>query len=296
MNRYRWIAPAVLIIGLPVWAQPKRPPIVGVAHVSLKVRSLAEARKFYGQGLGYSEVFQAGPSTYFKVNDHQYIQVTPGLQDDAEDRLLHVAFETTDIHGLRDYLASKGVAVAEKVAPNAEGDLGVTVYDPEGREIEFVEYTRGSLSSVNFGKAMGEARISERIIHAGFIVQDRAAEDRFWKDILEFRETWHGGMRDDRTDWIDMRVPEGTDWLEYMLNQPHPSARTRGVMNHLALGVPSADKAYQRLKTRTITMNEQPKIGRDGKWQLNLYDPDLTRVELMEPVPVEKPCCSEFVK
>jgi hypothetical protein len=25
---------------------------------------------------------------------------------------------------------------------------------------------------------------------------------------------------------------------------------------------------------------------------LNLYDPNLTRVELMEPKPVEKPCCS----
>jgi hypothetical protein len=38
----------------------------------------------------------------------------------------------------------------------------------------------------------------------------------------------------------------------------------------------------------------QPQIGRDGKWQLNLYDPDGTRVELMEFAPVEKPCCSEY--
>ena len=37
---------------------------------------------------------------------------------------------------------------------------------------------------------------------------------------------------------------------------------------------------------------QPPKIGRDGKWQLNLYDPNLTRVELMEPKPVETPCCS----
>jgi hypothetical protein len=28
--------------------------------------------------------------------------------------------------------------------------------------------------------------------------------------------------------------------------------------------------------------------------QLNLYDPDLTRVEMMEFQPAEKPCCSEF--
>ena len=40
---------------------------------------------------------------------------------------------------------------------------------------------------------------------------------------------------------------------------------------------------------------EQPTIGRDGKWQLNLYDPDLTRVELMEFKPVRKPCCSPML-
>ena len=33
--------------------------------------------------------------------------------------------------------------------------------------------------------------------------------------------------------------PDGPDWLEYMLNQPHPSTKIRGVMNHLALGVPT---------------------------------------------------------
>ena len=37
------------------------------------------------------------------------------------------------------------------------------------------------------------------------------------------------------------------------------------------------------------------KIGRDGKWQLNLYDPNLRRVELLEPKPVEKPCCSPML-
>jgi hypothetical protein len=35
-------------------------------------------------------------------------------------------------------------------------------------------------------------------------------------------------------------------------------------------------------------------MGRDGKWQANLYDPDGTRVELMEFQPVAKPCCSSF--
>jgi len=35
-------------------------------------------------------------------------------------------------------------------------------------------------------------------------------------------------------------------------------------------------------------------MGRDGKRQLNVFDPDLTRIELMEFKPAEKPCCSDF--
>jgi hypothetical protein len=31
-----------------------------------------------------------------------------------------------------------------------------------------------------------------------------------------------------------------------------------------------------------------------GKWQMNLYDPDGTRIEFMEFTPVQKPCGSEY--
>jgi catechol 2,3-dioxygenase-like lactoylglutathione lyase family enzyme len=130
------------------------------------------------------------------------------------------------------------------------------------------------------------------MIHVGVTVADRAAADRFYRDILEFKETWHGGMTDDKTDWIDMRVPEGTDWLEYMLNTHNPSPHTLGVMHHLALGVPDIKTGYQTVLSRGYKPKEPPQIGRDGKWQLNLYDPNYTRVELMEPKPVQTPCCS----
>jgi len=66
-------------------------------------------------------------------------------------------------------------------------------------------------------------------------------------------------------------------------------------MNHLALGEPSVEKGYQTLSERHAEMREKPKIGRDGKWQLNLYDPNFTRSELMEPIPVAVPCCSPII-
>jgi lactoylglutathione lyase len=283
-------------------AGAERPPIVGVAHIGLKTASLEAARKFYGHDLGFLEPFTVDKPagglmlTYFKVNDHQYIEVFPELRDAAEDRLSHIAFETTDIRKLRDYLASRGVQVPAELKPGLDGNLSMMLKDPDGHNVEFVQYMPGSLHSRNFGKFLSEARISDHIIHVGVTVADPAAADKFYRDILGFRETWHGGMRDDRTDWIDMRVPEGTDWLEYMCNVANPSPKTLGVMHHLALGVPSVDAGYKKLLDRGVDLKtEKPKIGRDGKWQLNLYDPDLTRTELMEPKPVQKPCCSEFM-
>ena len=275
----------------------KRPDIVGVAHIGLKTNDLAAARNFYGHDLGFEEPFTlAKPSgglllTYFKVNDHQYIEVFPELTSETEDRLSHIAFETADAGQLRDYLASRGVNVPEAIHPGRDGNLSFMIKDPDGHNVEFVQYMPGSLHSSNFGKFLPDTRISSHMIHVGVTVADRDAADKFYKDILGFREMWHGGMQDDRTDWVDMRVPEGTDWLEYMLNVHNPSPRTLGVMHHLALGVPSVEAGYKTLSGRGMKI-EQPQIGRDGKWQLNLYDPNLTRCELMEPTPVRTPCCS----
>jgi catechol 2,3-dioxygenase-like lactoylglutathione lyase family enzyme len=274
---------------------PKRPPIVGVAHIGLRSDDIAAARKFYGGVLGFQEPFSLDKLpedgtglllTYFKINDHQYIEVFPELKDPKQDRLSHISFETTDIDQLYAYLKSQGVKVPDKLEPMQDGNRGFDVFDPDGHDVEFIQFMPGSLHSRNFGKFLPAGRISQRMIHVGVVVKDRAAADRFYKDILGFQDIWHGGMDDKSTDWVDMRVPDGTDWLEYMLNVQNPDPKE--------LGVPNVKKSYQELLKHNFKPEEKPEIGRDGKWQLNLYDPNFTRVELMEPKPVQKPCCSEM--
>ena len=286
-----------------VAAAPTRPAIIGVSHIGLKTDDLAAARKFYTNVLGFSEAFSLDDPpgklllTYFKVNDHQFIEVFPEPKTPNEGELSHIAFETADAEQLRAYLGSRGVTVPDKLDPMLDGNRGFEVKDPDGHTIEFVQLMPGSLHTRDFGKHLPDTRISQHIIHVGVTVRDRAAADKFYKDILGFQQTWQGGMKDTETDWVDMRVPEGTDWLEYMLNVgDHPSLRTLGVVNHVALGVPNVNNAYKELLQRAPNLSEKPKIGRDGKWQLNLYDPNLTRAELMEPKPVQKPCCSPMLQ
>jgi lactoylglutathione lyase len=282
---------AVVGAGKPV---TPRPPIVGVANIGLKTDNLVAAREFYGHTLGYQEAFTLNKPTgglmltYFKVNDHQYIELSPNLTSPTEDRLSHVAFETTDAQALRDYLAAMGVAVPHILKPGLDGNLSFIVKDPDGHSVEFVQYLPNSLQGRNFGKFLTDTRISQRIIHVGVTVLDRAAADRFYKDILGFQLGWYGGMAEDRLDWVVMRVPEGSDWLEYMLNVHNPTPERLGVMHHLSLGVPNINVAYKTVVERGYKP-DPPKLGLDGKWQLNLYDPNHTRSELMEFKPVREP-------
>jgi catechol 2,3-dioxygenase-like lactoylglutathione lyase family enzyme len=279
----------------------ERPPIIGMAHIGLFVSDLAKAEEFYGHQLGFAHFSLDKPTgglmlNYYKVNDHQYIEIYPGLKGDSQDRLSHVAFETTDARKLRDYLGSKGIKVPAALKPGLDKNLSFMIDDPEGRKIEFVQYMPGSLHESKFKTLLPDTRVSDHMIHSGFVVHDRAAEDKLYKDILGFKVMWYGGMKDDQISWVDMRVPDGSDWLEYMLNVNNPdSPKTRGVMNHLALGVKSIQEPYHTILERGGKPPQPPKLGRDGKWQLNMYDPDLTRVELMEFKPAEKPCCSPMV-
>jgi catechol 2,3-dioxygenase-like lactoylglutathione lyase family enzyme len=189
-------------------------------------------------------------------------------------------------------LANKGVAVPEAIQPWPDGSRSFRLKDPEGHAIEFVERANGGPHDQPDPQA-----ISRRLIHAGFVVRNREIEDAFYKDTLGFHVYWYGGAQPGRTDWCAMQVPDGTDWLEYMLNVPaQPDARQLGVMNHISLGVENMQQTAAKLESHGWHPNdrEQAKIGKDGKWQLNLYDPDFSRVELMEFRPAQKPCCSDF--
>jgi len=283
----------ILMLGMAVSAMaqaPRRPPIVGLSHLTLRAADLAKSRQFYGGVLGFAEE-PAGSLQHarFRVNRHQFIELIAAGTHAPSDRLVEVGLETTDAEALRHYLARNGVQAPQQVTVAADGTRSFDVHDPEGHQICFVQYASGER-----GASAGQA-ISAHMIHAGFIVRNRAAEDHFYQHLLGFHVYWHGGMKNRETDWVDMQVPNGTDWLEYMLNVEHdPSPREAGVMRHLALGVADIKPAVKLVQQRGWPMPEKAEVGRDGKWQLNLYDPDLTRVEVMEFRPVETPCCAPY--
>ena len=270
-----------------------RPKITDVAFVRIGVSDMQTANNFYHGELKLPDVTCSfGPeSQCFFISPYQQVDLVKMEASPKQNRIDAIGMYTSDAPGLRKYLMSHGQKPAE-IVTNAYGHTSFQVNDPEGHTIEFIQQPSGGSGSVS-----ETAPLSSRMIHAGFVVKDRAAVDHFYNDILGFRLYWSGGMKEGETNWVAMQVPDGTDWVEYMLNVPENAGKhTLGVMNHISLGVVSVKAAKEQLEKAGVVLGaeEQPKIGRDGKWQLNLYDPDGTRVELMEFTPVEKPCCSEF--
>jgi catechol 2,3-dioxygenase-like lactoylglutathione lyase family enzyme len=279
----------------------ERPKITSISHLSVYTSDAFKAEYFYVHDLGAMKGADphnpAGVRYYF--NPLQFVEVLP-LPSGASsiNRLDHVAYNTVNAEGLRKYLAARGIGTPPAITRASDGSEYFEVNDLEGNRVEFVQPPANPPS-------VPENPLSPHVIHVGYLVHDPSAEDTLYRALLGFRPYWHGGMKDDVTDWISQQVPDGTDWLEYMVVRgpektgipPTMSQETLGVLDHFALGVPNMERAVTLLYAgeRLTAKHSPPQIGRDGKWQYNLYDPDGIRIELMEFQPSMKPCCSPFL-
>jgi lactoylglutathione lyase len=273
----------MVLLPLALAAQPpQRPKVLGLAHVALHVSDLGQSRVFYKDFLGYGEPFSLETLTFIKVNDLQYIELFPGLKP-GQDRLHHISFYTDDAEAMRRYLASKGVKVPERVPKGRIRNSNFNLQDPDGHTVEIVQYEPDGWSMREKGKFLGESRVSTRMLHAGILVGDLERAIGFYSGILGFTEFWRGSRDGKVLNWVNMRVPDGSDYIEFMLYGDLPAGDARGVQHHICLEVPDLGKAVAALQARPSYRRAiEPRVGTNRRRQANLYDPDGTRVELME--------------
>jgi catechol 2,3-dioxygenase-like lactoylglutathione lyase family enzyme len=281
---------AVGMVGQGRATETGRAKITGIAYVAVEVTDLEKAKAFYGGVLGLeSGAVKDGNlvQASFVVNRDQRVELTKGAAGAGGSYLVEIGLATDDLMKMRTYLTAKGVA-ANEILAWPDGTKYFETQDPEGNKIVFVEPGKNGLPG--YAKAVGK-----KMLHAGFVVKDLKAERHFYEDILGFRLYWHGGFKDDGTDWYEIQVPDGDNWIEFMLNIPATADHKElGVQNHFSLGVPSAKATAEELRARGAKEFDGPEVGRDGKDSIDIYDPDGTRVELMEFTPVGKPCCTEY--
>jgi lactoylglutathione lyase len=293
----RFVLGFLLCCGLSAQAPPERPKVLGVAHYSLFVSDLAKARAFYQDFLGYEEAFTLPKPdgtvqmAFLKINDHQYVELL-NQPNKGEGQFNHLGIYTDDVERMRLYLAASGVKTPAQITTNRIGNQKISVVDPDGHGLEIVQYMPDSWTGKDTGKHMPATRISDRMMHAGLLVGNLDAALRFYGGILGCRETWRGNSLTSKTlNWVNMRVPDGENHIEFMLYKELPPPARRGSAHHFCLVVPDIQKAVATLQARAAKAGYAHELkitlGVDNKRQVGLFDPDGTRVELMEAAPVD---------
>ncbi len=294
------LAALVALLALAASAQ-QRPKITGISHLAIYASDPVAAEHYYTAIVGAAKLPdpENPQGVRYALSATQFIEVLPLPAGAGVNRLDHSAWNVESAEGMRRYLAAKGWKTPAHVTRGADGSRWFEVLDPEGNKVQFVQ-PPAHPRPVDAPNAIGH-----HIIHIGFLVHDRAAEDAFYRGLLGFRPYWFGGMNyPAKVDWVSQQVPDGHDWLEYMLSGGPgagiPADMTQnhlGVLDHFSIGEVSVPDAYKLLASsgRLAARHDQaPKIGLDGKYQFNLYDPDGIRLEMMNFHATDTPCCSPF--
>jgi rhamnogalacturonyl hydrolase YesR/catechol 2,3-dioxygenase-like lactoylglutathione lyase family enzyme len=274
-------------------AEPKRPRITGISHVGYFVSDLPKALGFWHDLLGFDESYLLKDQgsdkvriAFVKINDHQHVELFNEASSHPPNMMSHVCFTVDDIEQMRAYLRSNGINVGSgKAAKTRAGDYAFEIKDPDGTLVEFAQGLPTGMEAQAAGTFMPASRISTDIYHIGYIVGDVAKSMAFYHDLLGFTETWRGSSTPSELSWINLKVPDGNDYIEFMLYDKYPT--TFGTKNHISLVVPDIQKSVSALEVRpaykTYGKPLEIRVGKNGKRQVNLFDPDGTRVELMEP-------------
>lgn len=285
MKRIAVLVILLMSFGSAIWGANtvKRPQIKGVAHIAYYVSDMAKARAYYVDFLGFQEAFSLKNAdgsehvAFVKINDHQFIELIAEAPQNY-GFVRDVAFETDDAKGMRDYLASIGVKVPEKVVKDQVGDLSFEIIDPSGFTIQIVQYQPKSMASRTKGKFMPAARISTNVDHVGLLVKNREESWKFYGDAFGFVKEGDGSK---------MTVGAGPDRFELGFERKTPVKARFQVKNHICLSAPDVPKVSAMLFAKPVAKqfenpkNENHQLG-NGKHVQELYDLDGNRVELME--------------
>src|SRR5206468_8170849 len=172
--------------------------------------------------------------TWIKINDEQTIELFPE-KEPGSDRLYHIALITDDASAMRDYLAARGVAVPQTVPKGKIGNSNYFINDPDAHVVEIVQYQPDGWTMQNKGKFLPDTRIATHMPHVGILVGDLPAAQKFYQDILGFKEIWRGAKKPEQLNWVHEQLADGSDFIELMLYEELPDPDKRGRYHHLCL-------------------------------------------------------------
>lgn len=256
--------------------------------------------------------------TYMKLADRQYLELFHDLgrpMEHIENRRDNYGytkcnFEVDSIQEIRDRLAAAGVEIKEDIHPVVDGSLEITVFDPDGNEVQFTQYAQGEQAMIHLGDDRRECcSFVKYTTQVAYQVKDAVNMAAFYccglglkkAMTLTYAQLYHamkdGGVADEKT-LMGLRMLGDQPWIDYIEVAPHQyielfysAGEEKKVVTdlsgcdgyqHLCLEVSDIHAAWDACLANGLTPDTPISLGADGAYQFWLVDPDGNRLELME--------------
>lgn len=132
--------------------------IIKIGHIGLKVKDMEASLKFYCDALGMKKKFTLCKEDgtpwieYLEFGNGQFVELFYSYEKRKEHPTLkeyytmyHMALVTDDIHDLEKHLRGMGIVPEGNPVLGPDHTWQMWVKDPDGNDIEFMEYTADSM-------------------------------------------------------------------------------------------------------------------------------------------------------
>ena len=187
----------------PAAAPTQTPLFNGIAHIAIRVQSIADSLAFYNK-LGYQQAFAntgrggSVSQSFVKINDKQFIELYPVAPPNparpqsaaqSTSSFLHLCFEVADINATHDFYVAEGLA-PRAVETAGAGNLLFTIRGPQqptfAQNIEYTQYMPTSRHTLDIGQHLSPDRVADKMTVVTLAMQDPAAARDFYLTKLGF--------------------------------------------------------------------------------------------------------------
>ena len=260
------------------------PPFNGIAHIAIRVQSIADSLAFYNK-LGFQQAFAmtgrdgSVSQSFLKLNDKQFIELYPAgppnpsrPQSAAQSTssFLHLCLEAADINATHDFYVAEGLT-PRAVETAGAGNLLFTIKGPQqptfAQNIEYTQYMPTSRHTLDIGQHLSPDRVADKMTVVTLAMQDPAAARDFYLTKLGFTAS--------KTNPMLLNLP-GTSGQMVEIVPADPL----GAKSSIVLTTPSLDKAAAQLTRQQVAFKRATSTTTDanGKTRseeiLTVTDPD----------------------
>jgi catechol 2,3-dioxygenase-like lactoylglutathione lyase family enzyme len=267
-------------------ASPAPLPVSGLSGITFLTSDFAPLRAFYGHGAGLAEQDGAG-RVRFLVGSRQWIEFRRAPAPTWDRRLQHLTLEAEDLGAVEAALRGRAVPVT-RIALE-QGSQGLQFSDPAGN---LIQVAPPQLRPA--GAPAGATAFSTHLQHVGVTVPAALAEPTmaFYRDRLG----WPAGFRmkgpDGHLALAKFQLPgPGHELLELIFVKPPLDRWAAGAADHINFEVASIDDAYRALHRGGIAIQGRhlPTVNGEHLWAIDIFDPELTRMEVQVTAPIAVP-------